>query len=233
MSILTRGDLKTELKTRLNQNLGPLPLLVSEAEAESWIRQAYIIICRELPILVANESFSFGSAWAEYPLKGTLASEPIGIDFITVNEKGPPLDSSDQKTIMSENPNDWNTRSGIPSKFYITDWLFSSIGFNSVPGTGNTFRVYYMRRPPELTADTGAAGTLLTPEEYNIAIVEYMYYYARLKRKDADVLKLESLGQPAPAFWNMIEKSKRMLTSPDQRASRMRRKGEEMNIYTT
>jgi hypothetical protein len=230
MALKTLGDLKTRLVSRLNQPLGAgTQYLVSPTEAEDWAREAYVITCQELALLVDKYSITFTGVWAEYALTGSTTYGILGIKMVTYNNKGKPLVSTEQEWLMTDNPDSWNSTPGNPTQFYITDGLFSLIGFDRYPVSGDTAEVYYIYCPPVWAA--GDSSVLLTPEQYNIAIVDYMYFYAKIKRGDKDALAAVANGTPAPSFWGLIEKTKQLKQVPDFRRKKIRAKGEEIDIY--
>ena len=228
--LATLDDLLSELSTRFNQPLGPMPLLVTEQEATGWANQALFLLNLKIGLFINRVVINMVNIWQEYPL-AAAATGIVGIKMVTVNNVGKPLERTDQADLMNQNPTNWNAIAGQPTKYYITDGIFTSIGLDKYYNSdSNTIEVYCVVRPAALDLLT-RTNPLPTPYEYNLAIEAYMFFYAKVKRYDADALKLIALGKPAPEFYNFIADVKSSFDVQSGKQIKFLPRNSETDIY--
>lgn len=199
------GDIITIIEKRLRQKIGEAGSRFSTQEIIDWSNYGQYLVCKELALLRFKHPIT-STGVQSYTLAGNTLYPVIGIVCATYNNEGPPLDERDLPYVLSIYGTEWN-ESGTPKDYWFTDEIFTEINFVPYAQAGSTYELYCVKRPATIS---GISTNFEVPEEYVMAILEWVWWCVQVGNKDKTALDLLAMGKPAPAFYSMIEIEQRM-----------------------
>jgi len=197
------NDILTICASRLGQPIGQPGSLITTTEILNWTNYGYYLTVKLLALLTKTLQITSTGDYT-YTLLAR-ATDIIGIDYVTLNEKGPDLNGRDMKYILRTYKTSWK-ESGAPVDFVIDDKLFTNIIF--VPHSDTTSDIYYVRYVYRPAYHSDLTTTFTIPYEYIMPILEWTWWNVAIKAKRAAEIALLAKGLIAPNFLNAIELAK-------------------------
>lgn len=186
---MTRAQLRTQVYNRLAEQAG----FHTNDVINQWLRDGVLDASMELEPLVATATATTVAGTGEYNLPAGYISIKDAY-YLDANDKWFQLGETTFQSLWTEQPN-WEDESGLPDRYY---WRADLIGLFPIPsaayaGVGN-LRLMYSYSPPDFGSDAGISGL---PEWFDMALVSYAVWRARLKDRD------ESRAQMARAEYDI------------------------------